>query len=106
MRAAAEIASVDTKAERIGYVEPPADLVPTGNIGEDDTWSRLAEWYHRQGINFDSAIQVYISRRFDEPPNQVYAMTDSWAKSMWKRFNAKEEAAEREAMESDEGFRP
>lgn len=85
-RAPADIAHTDETAAAFGYKAPPPDLEPQGQIGIDRAWDQLARWFKDQGMPWDTAVLVYISRRFDTPIGTAYLETDNWAKRMNAAF--------------------
>lgn len=82
-----DIAYTDSLAARMRYDEPPAHLQPTGPMGEDDTWQDLVDWFDGRDIAWASAVEIYISRRWDQPIAEVYAMIDSWKKEQINRLD-------------------
>lgn len=91
-RTAEEIEYTDAEAARIGYVDPPKDLEPTGAQGEDPKWTALVDWFdaHVRG-GWGTAILVYISRRYDVSISEAYANTDSWAKAQIRRLDIRDD---------------
>jgi hypothetical protein len=90
-RTATDVDYTDQIATNIGYVSPPVHLEPTGPVGEDPTWSDLVDWYRGQEIPWASAVEVYVSRRYDTPIQDVYAAIDSWKKSQIDRLDREED---------------
>ncbi len=86
-RTAADIAFADSIATDIGYIAPPAHLEPTGRVGEDPAWTDLVDWFRGQEIAWAAAIEVYLSRRWDTPIQDVYAAIDSWKKHEINRID-------------------
>ena len=75
-----QIEVTDATASRIFYQPPPRDLEPTGPVATS-TWRELSDWFETHTGNWDDAILVYISRRWDTPISTAYFETDSWMKS-------------------------
>lgn len=90
-RTADEIAFTDKLAADIGYIEPPIQLAPRGNIYEDNSWADLVDWFREQDIDWAKAIEVFISRRRDVSIQQVYVGIDSWKKRMFARIEREED---------------
>ena len=91
-----DIAYTNAVAARCGYREPPPELIPTGPMGEDPKWFDLAIWFRsnlppdpgvRTTGDWDSAILVFISRKWATPIGEAYARTDSWMKSTHRFFD-------------------
>ena len=79
-RTQAEIDYTNASAAAIGYEEPPGHLHPTGILGKDPVWVELVDWFRGRDISGESAIMVYISRRFDVSIQQAYADTEIFSK--------------------------
>jgi hypothetical protein len=90
-RTPAEVDYTDKIAADIGYVTPPAHLEPTGLVGEDPAWSELVDWFRGQKIAWAPAIEIYVSRRWDTPIQEVYAAIDGWKKSQIDRLDREDD---------------
>lgn len=92
MRTAEEIQHTDAEATRIGYVDPPKNLEPTGAQGEDEKWVQLVDWFdaHVRG-GWGPAVLIYISRRYDVSAQEAYANSDSWAKAQHRRIDSRDD---------------
>lgn len=86
-----DVAHTDKIADEIGYVAPPTHLEPQGRVGEDPAWSDLVNWFRGQEISWAPAIEVYVSRRYDTPIQDVYAAIDSWKKGQIARIDREED---------------
>lgn len=75
------------EAENIGYVAPPAEMEPTGVLGDDEKWVALVDFWIAEDVDWGAAMLVYISDRFDGSIEQAYVDTDSFAKSMAARLD-------------------
>lgn len=93
-RTAAQIAYTDHLAADIGYLAPPLEFEPTDNIHEDPAWTTLVDWFDAhiaKSHGWHDAVLVYISRRYDTPIQSVYANTDDWAKSQFRRLDVRDD---------------
>lgn len=86
-----DVVYTDQIADKIGYVAPPAHLEPQGRVGEDPAWSTLVDWFRGQEIAWTSAVEVYVSRRYDTPIQDVYASIDSWKKGELDRIDREDD---------------
>lgn len=75
------------EASRINYVAPPAEMEPTGVLGEDSRWVELVDFWIAEDVDWGAALLVYIADRFDVSIEQAYADTDSFAKSITARLD-------------------
>lgn len=88
-----EIAYTDAQADRIGYIAPPPEIEPVDKIFVDARWTGLVDWFDaniptRHG--WYSAIQVYISRRYNTSIQEVYANVDDWAGGQFRRLDVRD----------------
>lgn len=86
-----DVSHTDKIADEINYIAPPSNLEPQGRVGEDPAWSELVDWFRGQEIAWASAIEVYVSRRWDTPIQSVYAAIDSWKKHQIDRIDREDD---------------
>ncbi len=67
---------------RIGYIDPPADLVPEKDIYDDRTgaWDRLLDWFEEHTSDKFDAILVFVAVRRGWTIPRAYIYTDGWVK--------------------------
>ncbi len=90
-----DIKYIADRAAECRYKSPPADLEPTGMMGEDPTWQELSDWFEVHTHDWTTSMKVYIARRWQQPISEVYMNIDGWMKSEIRRKDIRddEEAA-------------
>lgn len=72
---------IDEVKARIGYVDPPAELVPAKSIYTDGpAWDRLLAWFEEHTSNKFDALLVILAERRGWTIPQAYMYTDNWVK--------------------------
>ena len=86
-----EIAQADLEARRVGYLPPPPQLEPRTHIHQGGRqWESLVDWFEQNTKDFDSAMLVYLSHRYDWPLSGAYIATDSFIKAQYRRFEERD----------------
>jgi len=81
MRTPTESAALAAEKARIAYVDPPAGLVPVGDLYDDGpAWRRLYDWFEEHGLNGHDAVLVFLAERRGWSIPQAYIYSDSWGK--------------------------
>lgn len=81
MRTPAETADLNAEKVRIGYVEPPEDLVPTkGPDEQPGAWDQLYEYFDNCTANAYDAVLIFFAEKANVSLGQAYIYTDGWVK--------------------------
>ncbi len=81
MRTPAETAALEAEKAQIGYVDPPAELVPAkGPDYDSDAWDRLHAWFEENTKSPDDAVLVFFGEKTGRSLGDAYIFTDGWAK--------------------------
>lgn len=96
-RTSTDIAHTDAEAARIGYVDPPAEMIPVPVDGQLDvysdwpTWNDLVDWFAEHTSSYDTAILILLSRFNDWPTGDAYIHTDTFMKSQARRIDERDD---------------
>ncbi len=81
MRTPAADAYLEERKAAIGYVDPPATLVPVDGLYDDPVgWRLLHDWFEEHAINGHDAVLVVLAERHNWSIPQAYVYSDTWGK--------------------------
>jgi hypothetical protein len=81
MRTPTETAELEAEKVKVGYVDPPTDLVPAkGPDEEPAAWTRLYDWFEINTDNANSSVLIFFASKAECSIGEAYIYTESWAK--------------------------
>ena len=86
MRTPAQFVELRSKKAAIGYVDPPADLVPkSGPYDCPAKWDVLCDWFDEHTTNGMDAVLCFFADRCNCSIGEAYVATDGWGKRrVWR----------------------
>lgn len=81
MRTDDETAALQTEKDKVGYRDPPTDLVPAkGPDYNSGAWDRLHAWFESNTKDANNSILIFFALKTGLSLGEAYVYTDGWAK--------------------------